>query len=965
MVAPEAKARETIDAALSAAGWVVQDYEACEIDAALGVAVREYPLQKKYGTADYLLYVDGSVVGVVEAKKVGTTLTGVETQAERYSVGLPAVLPAKVRPLPFLYQSTGVETRFTNGLDPEPRSREVFTFHRPETLRRWIEAEAVAFPLRQGKPDPRSQHPGSILTRLQAMPVVAPDGLRPAQFDAVAALEKSLARGDRRALVQMATGAGKTILAIAETYRLLKFANAQRVLFLVDRNTLAKQAEEDFQGWEPPDDPRRFTEIYTVQRLRRKTMLASAQVVITTIQRLFARLRGEELPADEDADPGDDKGRPQARVTVEYNPDFPIESFDLIFVDECHRSIYTDWGQVLTYFDAPIVGLTATPSKHTLAFFHKNLVSEYPTALAVRDKVNVQCNVYRIRTKITEQGATIEAVDHPFVPHRDRRTRKVRWLDLDDDLDYDADALDRTVVAKDQIRTVLTTFRDRLFTDIFPGRAEVPKTLIFAKDDAHADDIVDVTREVFGKGNEFAEKITYLTGVSRIVMKVTEPDGSVTEKVEYKTSNVTADDHLSAFRNSYNPRIVVTVDKIGTGTDIRPLEVVMFMRAVRSRVLFEQMRGRGVRVIEPEELKAVTPSASLKEHYVLVDCVGVTDHPLTENEPLDRHRSVSFGELLQRVGGGSLDSDTLATLAARLDRFDRRLSNDDRAVIAKTAGGLELKDIVAGIINALDVDRQVEHARAANDLADDATPTDAQVDAAAAKLLKDAAGPLRKSAALRTLLLSMQQASTQVIDEVSLDEVLHAGFDEGARQRAEETVRSFEGYIKEHHGEITALQVLYSGGPGKRLRYSDVKALAKAIAEPPRRWSTDALWAAYAALDRNRVQGASGKRLLTDLVALVRFALKQNDVLRPFPETVEARFTAWMAQQEQKGRRFTDEQRSWLSMIRDHVASSLEVTMEDLDYAPFIDAGGADAAWRAFGNELEPLMQELAEALAA
>ena len=200
-------------------------------------------------------------------------------------------------------------------------------------------------------------------------------------------------------------------------------------------------------------------------------------------------------------------------IPSRYNPAIPIETFDLIITDECHRSIYNLWRQVLEYFDASLIGLTATPSKQTLGFFNQNLIMEYPFERAVADGVNVDFDLYTIRTLISEHGSVINAGFQ--VDYRDRQTRKIRWELADQDIPYDADDLDRRVVAPDQIRTIVRAFRDRLFTDIFPGRTEVPKTLIFAKDDSHADDIVQILREEFGKGNDFAQKITYRTGAAK------------------------------------------------------------------------------------------------------------------------------------------------------------------------------------------------------------------------------------------------------------------------------------------------------------------------------------------------------------------------------------------------------------------------------------------------------------------
>ena len=606
--------------------------------------------------------------GVVEAKSVGTTLTGVEVQSEKYGAGLPDNLPAHRRPLPFLYESTGAETQFTNGLDPEPRSRRTFAFHKPETLAEWL-----------GASDSSTADPGLLLERaadystaanlrrrLRAMPPLDESALWPAQARAIRNLERSLAQNRPRALVQMATGSGKTFMACNQVYRLIRHAGARRVLFLVDRANLGRQTLREFQGFSVPGDGRKFTELYNVQLLQSASIDPVSRVCISTIQRVYSILKGEELDPELEELSGFDRD-PLRRdpAPVEYNPDVPIDTFDFIITDECHRSIYNLWRQVLEYFDAFLVGLTATPSAQTYGFFQQNLVMEYTHPQAVADDVNVDFDTYRIRTQITEQGSTVDAGF--FVDRRDRRTRQVRYEQLEDDLTYSASQLDRDVVAEDQIRTVIRAFRDSLFTEIFPGRRDVPKTIIFAKDDSHADDIVRVVRDEFGKGNDFCRKITY------------------------RTTGIRPEDLLAEFRNSYNPRIVVTVDMIATGTDIKPVEIVFFMRNVRSRNFFEQMKGRGVRTISDTDFTAVTPDAQSKECFVIVDAVGVTEAELTDTYTLDRQRTVPFDKLLERVSLGDRDPDVLTSLGSRLARLNRRLSPADRASVESAANDVPLR----------------------------------------------------------------------------------------------------------------------------------------------------------------------------------------------------------------------------------------------------------------------------------
>jgi len=958
----EAAARAEIDAALVAAGWVVQDFATMNLGAGQGIAVREFPLAAGHGFADYLLYVEGRAAGVIEAKRPGVTLTGVELQAEKYAAGVPVALPARVRPLPFLYQSTGVETRFTNRLDPEPRSRRVFHFHRPETLAAWLDAEPVALPVVNGQPDPRSQRPASLRMRLDTLPTLDEKGLWPPQARAIRNLEKSLRDSRPRALIQMTMGSGKTFTAVSEIYRLIKFADAARVLFVVDRGNLGTQAYEEFQQYTTPDDGRKFTELYNVQHLTTNRLDPVARVVITTIQRLYSMLKGEPS-----LDPALEQGSQFAiggglvaePVPVAYCPALPIEAFDVVFIDECHRSIYSLWRQVVEYFDAFLVGLTATPSKQTFGFFEQNLVMEYGHAQAVADGVNVDYDVYKIRTRITESGSTVEAGPDEIIGRRDRLTRAVRWETLDEDLSYDAEALDRQVVAKDQIRTVIRAFKEKLFAEIFPGRRYVPKTLIFAKDDSHADDIVQIVREEFGKGNDFCQKITYRSGTARIV----DPE---TGEIRYESTNVTPERLLQQFRTGFDPRIVVTVDMIATGTDVKPLEIVMFMRAVKSRNFFEQMKGRGARVIDRTDLLSVTPDAGGKDRFVLIDCVGVCEQDLSDSAPLERARTVSFEKLLDAVGAGSTALDVLSSLAGRLARLDCRLGAPEKAELARLAGGRSLADLAGGIVEALDPDRQIEEARHASGLASHAAPAEAELRAAATRLLAEAVRPLAHSPALRSRLADAKRSAEQILDETSKDDVTDARFAPEIREQvAQRTVRDFEAWIEANKAEITALQVLYSKPHRQRLRGEDVKTLADAIAAPPRRWSTDQLWHAYEALDRDRVRGASSERLLTDVVSLVEFALRHEGELVPYREKVIERFTTWMAQQRSAGRKFTDEQVRWLEAIRDHFAANLEIDVGDFEYAPFNAMGGAGRAVRLFGGELAPILDELNEVLAA
>ena len=951
MPTPEDKAREKIDQALQKAGWKIQDTKSVQLGAGRGIALRNFPLASGHGFADYLLYIDGKAAGVVEAKKEGFPLVGVEVQAVKYSQGLPKDLPAHTRPLPFLYQSTGVETRFTNGLDPEPRSRRVFNFHRPETLAAWV-PQHDDMPRDLGGASLAAEGSATLRGKLRYLPLEHPlkeEGLWPAQIKAITHLEQSLGQDRPRALIQMATGSGKTFTAINFIYRLIKYGGAKRVLFLVDRGNLGDQTLKEFQQYVSPYNNFKFTEEFIVQRLTNNQLDTTARVCIGTIQRMYSMLKGRELAEeDEEASVSGIERLFKKPDPIEYNPAIPIETFDVIVTDECHRSIYNLWAQVLEYFDAYLIGLTATPNKQTFGFFNQNLVMEYNHEQAVADGVNVNYDVYRIRTAITQAGSKVDSGF--YLEKRDRETRATRWEQLDDDFSYDPDQLDRDVVAVDQIRTIIKTFKEKLFTEIFPGRAWVPKTLIFAKDDSHAEDIVKIVREEFGKGNDFAQKIMY------------------------RTTGADPKELIKAFRVSPLPRIAVTVDMIATGTDIKPVEIVLFMRAVKSRTFFEQMKGRGVRIIKADDLKSVTPDAVSKDHFVIVDAVGVCEQDKTDARPMEKKPSVSFDKLLQAVALGNTDEDVLTSIAGRLARMEHRITNADDQAIVKTSGGHSLKDLSRRLVEAVNPDRQEERAKKQFGTE---KPTEQQMAKAAATLIQEAAKPFQDPK-LRELLIDIKKKNELTIDHVSQDQVIEAGFSADALARARTIVQSFEQFIVKHKDEITALQILYSKPYKQRLTFESIKELADAIEKPPYLWNESQLWQAYAALEKSKVKGASGKRILTDLVSLVRFAIHEDNELVPFPERVNANFNAWLTQQqslpslppgegkgEGRGRRFTPEQLHWLEMIRDHVAANLGIGPDDFEYAPFSQSGGLGKAHRLFPGELQRIMDHLNVALVA
>jgi type I restriction enzyme R subunit len=917
---PEEQARVLIDEQLVSAGWVVQDRSAIDLVNHVGVAVREVIMEKWAGRADYVLYLDRKMVGVIEAKPQGTTLMAVQWQSHRYSKGLTesqskyAVLVNGE--LPFIYEASGSETNFTNVYDPEPRARHLFNFQKPETLARIIR-------------ESESHEKATWRGRVHSLPDTEGYDLRPASRRAVIAIEKSLKENQHsRSLVQMATGAGKTRMAVTESYRLLKHGGFNRVLFLVDRNNLGDQTLREFRDFTTPDDGRKFTDLYNVDKLTGSGMVGSSAVVISTIQRVFSVLKGQAVTDNDD--PNLDGYVPDAPVEVQYNLDLPPEAFDLVIVDECHRSIYGLWRGVIEYFDAHVVGLTATPTKQTMGFFQQNLVSEYTFPQSVADKVNVDFEVYRIKTKISEKGGIIEA--GTVVPVLDKRTREQRLEMLDDEIAYKASELDRSVVSKSQIRTVLETYRDRLFTEIFPDRRVVPKTLIFAKDDNHAEEIVTQVMQVFGKGNDFAAKITY--------------NAKDPKKL------------LQDFRNSPTLRIAVTVDMIATGTDVKAIECVFFMRDVRSGTYFEQMKGRGARSMDDASFTSLTPDATHKERFVIVDAVGVTEHDFVDAAPLERMKTVPLKTLLEKATTFTITADETASLASRLARLSRELTPAENAELTELAG-TPLQDITQQLVKIADPDTLagvIENAPLDKDGKKDTKK-------AMSDFIEQIITPIASNPQLRQRILEIRSSHDLVFDEGSKDELLDA---RGVvdTSKAKSLVESWIQYIEDNKNEITAIQMLYSKPKNVSITYKEIKELAERIRRPHPTWTVDVLWNAYLALEPTKVR-KSAVHTTTDLVSLVRFTLKQMDELVPYAQLVEERYAGWLLQQENLGVKFTDNQKWWLDRIKDAISQSAHFDVKDLEMSPFTERGGTDGVLAELGNSVTELIKTMNMELAS
>ncbi|MDD2611889.1 MAG: type I restriction-modification enzyme R subunit C-terminal domain-containing protein [Bacteroidales bacterium] len=936
---PEQIARDKIDKQLNACGWVIQNKSNINLNEKLGVAVREYSTD--VGPADYVLFVDGKPCGVIEAKREeeGQKLNVHQDQVEGYANAKLKYLRNEL--LPFVYLSTGEITRFTDFTDPKPRAREVFCFHRPETFREWLKREK------------------SLRRRLQDLPILPTEGLRECQITAITNLEKSFKANRPRALIQMATGAGKTFTAITFVYRLLKFVKAKRVLFLVDTRNLGEQAEQEFMSFVPNDDNRKFTELYSVQRLKSSYIATDSQVCISTIQRLYSILKGTELDESaEEENPNEYKYQPKEIPPVEYDGKMPIEFFDFIVIDECHRSIYNLWKQVLEYYDAFEVGLTATPDKRTFGYFNQNVVSEYSHEMAVADNVNVGYDVFLIDTKVSQQGATLWKGE--YIEHRERLTRKKRMELQDEDENYSSQQLDKDIVNPNQIRMVVRTFKNHL-PDMFPdrfdkdGNFEVPKTLIFAKSDSHADDIIQIVREEFAEENNFCKKITYKSEKDR-----KDADDHVIE------AGKNPKDTLADFRNSYFPRIAVTVDMIATGTDVKPLECLLFMRDVKSKNYFEQMKGRGTRTIDLDTLIKVTPTAkSAKDHFVIVDAIGVTRSLKTDSRPLEKKSGVPLKDLLNAITVGVRDEDLFTSLANRLTRLDKQIDKNEQEKFTRLADGKTVSQVVRGLLNAYNPDVLEEIEIRVREEKAGAPPIEIE------KAIKDATGKFQNEAAkvftgnLNEYIENVRKAHEQKIDTTNPDEVVNVGWDQDNKAKAAALVKDFTEWMQLHKDELLALQIFYNQPFRRReLTFSMIKEVLEKLQSDKPTLAPMHVWRAF---ETSGVK-TNGSPLndLTAIVSLIRKVCGIDTTLTAYDKTIDNNFKKWVFEKQAgAATKFNEEQMNWLHMIKDYVTNSFHIEKEDFDLNPFNALGGLGKMWQLFGTQTEAIINELNQVLSA
>lgn len=859
---PEEKARILIDRMFEDSGWSITDRN--HFNPAINAQAVEEGLMKGGKESDYLLFLNGKAVGVLEAKRAENDLGNkVQEQALGYTRGCPSWCAAWENPLPFAYISNGNELYFRDTRDKNSEFERVKNIMTPKEFVKAL----------------------GIQDAYAGLPTLRKRGLRDCQFEAITALEDSFRLGQNRALMVLATGAGKTYTACTAAYRFLSYTPIKRVLFLVDRNNLGKQAENEFGTYKLTENGDPFNTIFGVERLKSNTIPSGMNVLISTIQRLFSLLSGETIIDEDDEAPIPENAK---EIPLPGSPQLPPDFFDLIIIDECHRSIYSSWKRVLDYFStAKMIGLTATPSPDTIAFFNKNQVVNYTLEKSIVDGVNVDHRIYRIKTQVTEDGGAIKPGDK--ITKITRYTGKVEQLRPQDTQLYTSRELNRSIINPAQIKLILETYRDAVYTEMYtdrePNMDYIPKTLIFALNDAHATNIVRIAKEVFGKENDdqFIQKITYSAGDSNELIR--------------------------HFRNDKEFRIAVTVTLVATGTDVKPLEVLLFMRDVESWALYTQMKGRGVRTIGDDQLRNVTPNATSKDLFYLVDAVGVTEHEMhiVESKETEEKQVITLRALLEHLSHGEVNDDNLRLIAGRLARINTKSTEKQQQEFTQKAG-ISMKDLAAQIYQAME----------------DGLPPYNDVNEPNAER-KAVVRPLTIHPDAREFLLILNAGFVNILHPGE-DTLISKGF---SLEEAQSTTKAFEDYIKEHADDIEALRILYNH-TGEPITYAQLKDLENKLKMENHKFNIPMLWNTYSLVSPASVQKFSRKEekeALTNIIQLVRFAFKQIEKLDSITTTAVQYFNLWC------GQRNNEKTRAQIEVMRqvvDYIAANGACSIKEI-----------------------------------
>lgn len=879
--------KNRIDTQLRKWGWEVLPYDH---NLPLSVynhhVVEEYPT--KSGPADYALFCKGKIIGIIEAKKLSLGPQNVLVQAQRYAKGVSeSSFNFRGFKVPFVYSTNGEIIWFQDLREENSYSRRLSHFHTPEAL--W---EMLQKDLRRNCywfDENPNQHPK----------------LHYYQIEATKAIEDAISEGKRTIFIAMATGTGKTYTMVSQVYRLMKSGVARRILFLVDRRALAAQAVLAFKTFEP-EPGYKFDQIYEVysQRFKREDIegmrgfdpkllpqnyltypkASHAFVYISTIQRMRINLFGIERAFETRED------EPEEELEA-VKLDIPTHAFDVVIADECHRG-YTameesKWREVLNHFDAITIGLTATPAAHTVAYFGEP-VYRYGYEEAVRDGYLVDYDAVAVHSGVRMSGIFLQEGER--VGEVDPVTGLERLDQLEDERFFDASQVEHEITSPDSNRKIIEEVKKyALEHEERCGR--FPKTLIFAVNDlphiSHSDQLVRICREIFQRGDDFVQKITGNPTVDRPLQRIRE------------------------FRNRPKPGMVVTVDMLSTGVDIPALEFIVFLRPVKSRILFVQMMGRGTRRCDDIG----------KSHFTIFDCFGGTlleyfknASDFTIDPPLKPVRSIK--EIIENIYENRDREYNTRVLVKRLQRIAKNISSGAREHYAQFIPDGDIGKFAKNLSRLL---------------REDLSQT--------IKLLRNPE--------FQELLVNYPRAKKKdfLVAYDTRDEVESTGLiiDFRGSFKPEEYINSFVRFVRENRDKVEAIKILF---------------------ERPSDWSTDVLGELRKAL-KNRFSEDNLRKAyhkeLADIISLIKHAAQEvNPLISAEERVVKALAKA------ARGKTFTEKQWQWLELIKAYLIKNLAIDQKDFDQMPvFSRRGGWRVADRIFDHELEALLREINTEVAA
>lgn len=850
-----------------------------------GHAVEEYPT--KTGPADYALFVEGKLLGIIEAKKLSVGAGNVLEQAKRYAKSVPNTVGEwRGYRVPFLYSTNGEIIFHLDVRRKGNSSYQLISFHSPQALL-----------------DKYNRDTEKAEKWLKSRPVDEITSLRPYQVSAIERIEESICQGKKTMLLAMATGTGKTFTIISSIYRLLRSGYAKRILFLVDRRALAAQAVSAMSAFETLDGLKldREYEIYS-QRFRRDDIDEDIHfdpkilpeeyltnphenhtyIYVSTIQRMSINLLGKDAISDFEYDVDAEK------------LDIPNNTFDVIIADECHRGYSAKetgrWKYVLDYFDAVKIGLTATPAAHTIAMF-KNKVFTYSTEQAILDGYLVDYDAVKIKSDIHINGAFLK--EGELVGEVDTETGIEQLDELEDEREFSANEIEQKITSPDSTKRIITAIKK--YTDQHEKEFKrFPKMLIFAVNDlphiSHADEVVRTCKEVYGRGDDFVMKITGSPTVDRPLQKIRQ------------------------FRNRPEPKIVVTVDMLTTGVDIPAIEMIVFMRMVKSRILWVQMLGRGTRLC-PE---------IYKDKFTIIDCFdgGLIEYfkNTTDFDVKLQKETIPLSEIIERIYDNRDREYNTNRLIKRLRRIEKNIGTEAREAFSKYIPDGDMKSFADTLkYNIENNFIEIMNLLRNKDFQD---------------LLENYPKP--KKVFFR---------GYDIVDTVKDEVMFRVGSD---YQKPGDYLKLFEEFVKQNAEQIEAIEILLSR---------------------PSKWNTDVLEdlrdklrkSDFPERDLQRGYELVYKKPLADIISIVKHALNNDVPIMTAQERVENVMKKIIEKHS-----LNEDQINWLSYIREHLIKNLAISQEDFEIMPIFERqGGLTKARQIFGDDLERLIREINEALAA